>query len=180
MQLRKMQLRKKKIEKANLSHRESSMMMHEVCQMMLSDISKKQIATLAGEDSVQKAAQKMRDRNVGSIVVVNAQQHPVGIVTDRDIVVQVVAKSAGPSSQTVADIMSRDLLILSASDSLQEAARRMDGQWVWRGSVVDEQGALCGLIALDDVLILLSQCLSECAELIKKQAKCEGVETEGA
>src|SRR5260364_278160 len=114
------------------------MMMHEVCQMMLSDISKKQIATLAGEDSVQKAAQKMRDRNVGSIVVLNAQQHPVGIVTDRDIVVQVVAKSADPSSQTVADIMSRALLIL------------------------------------------LSQCLSECVELIKKQAKCEGVETEGA
>src|SRR5260363_261537 len=132
------------------------MMMHEVCQMMLSDISKKQIATLAGEDSVQKAAQKMRDRNVGSIVVVNAQQQPV------------------------ADIMSRDLLILRASDSLQEAARRMDEKCVRRAPVVDEQGALCGLIALDDVLILLSQCLSECAELIKKQAKCEGVETEGA
>ncbi len=160
--------------------RERRMMIHEVCQMMLSDISKKWVATLAGEDSAQQAAQKMRDKNVGSIVVTDARQHPVGIVTDRDIVVQVVAEGMDPSSRTVADIMSRDLLILRTSNSLQEAVRNMDEKCVRRAPVVDEQGVLYGLIALDDLLILLSQCLSKCAELIKKQAKCEGAETECA
>ncbi len=154
------------------------MMIHEVCQMMLDDISKKQVATLSGEDSIQKAAQKMRDKNVGSIVVMDAQQHPVGIVTDRDIVVQVVAEGVGPSGQTVADIMSQNLLILRTSNSLQEAVRSMDEKCVRRAPVVDEHGALYGLVSLDDLLILLSQCLSKCAELIKKQTKCESTETE--
>ncbi len=153
------------------------MMIHEVCQMMLGEISKKRVATLSGSDSIQEAARQMRDKNIGSVVVVDAQQHPVGILTDRDIVVQVIAEGIDQSSRTVADMMSRDLLILRTSNSLQEALRGMEEKCVRRAPVVDEQGALYGLIALDDLLILLSQCLSKCAELVKKQAKHESAET---
>lgn len=146
-------------------------MIHEVCQMMLGDISKKQVITLSSDDSVQKAAQQMRDKDVGSIVVVDAQQHPVGVLTDRDIVMQAVAENVDLSARKVDDFMSRNLLILRTSNSLQEAIRGMEEKCVRRAPVVDEQGALYGLIALDDCLISLSQCLSQCAELIKKQSE---------
>ncbi len=98
----------------------------------------------------------MRDLHVGALVIVEepaARPRPVGILTDRDIVVQVLAKAPETlPGLAVKDVMSSELVLVHETDSVEEAINRMRGRGVRRLPVVDDQGALIGILALDDVL----------------------------
>ena len=141
--------------------------------MMISDICKKQVLTYLTHDSVKHAAQIMKNKNIGTLVVVNEAQHPVGIITDRDITLKAVAEGIDGENTKVSELMSRNLLVLDNSQTLQQAIDKMEEKGVRRAPIVDAQQKICGLAALDDLLIMLSQCLSRLAELIETQIKHE-------
>ena len=100
-------------------------------------------------------AQIMRHSHVGDVVVVdqpNGKKVAIGIVTDRDLVVQVMAAERDPLTTTAADIMSTSLITVGERSTIHETAELMRFQGVRRVPVVDEDGGLLGIVTLDDLL----------------------------
>jgi CBS domain-containing protein len=125
------------------------------------------------EQPLAVAAQEMRTRGIGALVVVERRasaQRPVGILTDRDIVCGQLARSADLYCLTVADVMTRDPLTLSSTAGLTEAAQELSSRGVRRAPVVDDTGVLVGVITLDDILPVLAQALHELAGIASLQA----------
>ena len=128
--------------------------------------------------SVVDAAQLMRTHHVGDLVVVEekaGRRHPVGIVTDRDIVVEVVAAGVDPDALTVGDIMGPEVATVRESEGLFEALRYMRDKGVRRMPVVDHEGILVGILTLDDLLSLLAEELTELAKLVSHERQREAV-----
>ena len=105
--------------------------------------------TIAGSASATEAAKLMSSENVGSLPVVEGNEL-VGIVTDRDLVVQVVARGQDPDSIRVSDIYSKKPVVASPDEPLDEALKRMASEQVRRLPVVSE-GRLVGILAQADV-----------------------------
>jgi CBS domain-containing protein len=105
--------------------------------------------TITGSAPVSEAAKLMASENVGSLPVVKGDEL-VGIVTDRDLVVQVVARGQDPNSVRVSDIHSERPVVASPDESLDEALKRMASEQVRRLPVVSE-GRLVGILAQADV-----------------------------
>lgn len=111
-----------------------------------------------------EAARLMREHHVGSLVVVVdrlSERVPVGIVTDRDIAVAVIAKGLDPKALSVGDVISEELLSVREQDGLADALRIMRGRGIRRLPVLTRSGALAGIVTLDDVLELLAEQLDE-------------------
>ena len=117
------------------------------------------------ETTVREAAELMRRDHVGSIVVTGQGQTglpvPIGIVTDRDIVVELVAVGLDPETITVGDIMPHELVTIAADEDAAEAMRHMRMKGVRRLPVVTHEGRLLGLVAFDDLLELINEELSD-------------------
>jgi CBS domain-containing protein len=109
---------------------------------------------------VNEAARLMREQHVGCLVVVEetlAGRLTVGILTDRDIVIAVVARDLNPSLVTVGDVMSADLATAREGDSVLGALAAMRHKGVRRLPVTDAKGGLIGLISIDDVLGVIAE-----------------------
>lgn len=108
--------------------------------------------------SVHEAARLLREHHVGALVVIDSRDRsrPKGIVTDRDMVVGVLAMGVDPDKLTVADIMTRDIVTVHPEDDVFETIRMMHGKGVRRVVVVDREGALVGIVSLDDLLELVA------------------------
>lgn len=122
--------------------------------------------------SIVDAAQLMRDHHVGDLVVVDEQagrRVPVGIVTDRDLVIEILARQVEPGSVTIGDIMSGELVTARESDGLFDTLQRMRAKGVRRVPVVDAGGALAGIVAVDDFLDLLAEEISALARLVSRE-----------
>ena len=122
--------------------------------------------------SIVDAAQLMRDHHVGDLVVVDEQagrRVPVGIVTDRDLVIEILARQVEPGSVTIGDIMSSELVTARESDGLFDTLQRMRAKGVRRVPVVDAGGALAGIVAVDDFLDLLAEEISALARLVSRE-----------
>jgi CBS domain-containing protein len=101
---------------------------------------------------VVEAARAMKDEDVGSIPIVD-RDTLVGILTDRDIALRVVAEGRDPQSSTVGDIASRELVTVDPQQSLDEALRLMAQHQVRRLPVCEEDGRLVGIVAQADVAL---------------------------
>ena len=122
--------------------------------------------------SIVDAAQLMRDHHVGDLVVVDEQagrRVPVGIVTDRDLVIEILARQVEPGSVTIGDIMSSELVTARESDGLFDTLQHMRAKGVRRVPVVDAGGALAGIVAVDDFLDLLAEEISALARLVSRE-----------
>jgi CBS domain-containing protein len=122
------------------------------------------VVTATPESTALRAAQMMREYHVGSLVVVEGTSDsgkPVGIVTDRDLVLAVMAEELDPSLFTVGDIMSVELVTAPASADLLDAASLLRRHRVRRLIVLDDSGRVVGLAALEDLLEALTHEFSE-------------------
>jgi CBS domain-containing protein len=124
------------------------------------------LATVATTDTVAVAARIMRDRRVGSLVVLR-EGHPLGIVTDRDLVLRVLAPGLDPQSLRLEDLVTYDPITVSVHEGIETAAYRMREHGVRRLPVVDERGVVVGIVTADDLLVLLGREIA---------AICEGIE----
>jgi CBS domain-containing protein len=118
--------------------------------MKAGDIMIRKLSVVSPEDSVESAAVLMARVNAGILPVVSGKR-VVGVVTDRDIVVRAVAAGKPVARCTVDDVMTEEVHYCLAEDTVEDVANRMGALGVRRMPVFDRDGALIGLISLDDV-----------------------------
>jgi CBS domain-containing protein len=135
--------------------------------MKIKEICSRVVVVAAPETDLREAARLMRDHHVGALVVIEKRDgatRPVGIVTDRDIVVAVVAdEGVRPESLALRDVMSGELALAQETDGVFEAVDRMQDSGTRRLPVVDAEGRLVGILSLDDVLRMLASELTALA-----------------
>ena len=146
--------------------------------MPIGDICVREVVTATRETTVQQAAQLMRENHVGDLLVVehiNGVRQPVGIVTDRDIAVAVVAPGLDPAVLSVGDIMGPELKTVDEDEGIFETLHQMRDAGVRRIPVVTSQKALAGIVSTDDIVQLLADELTEVAKLISREQRREMV-----
>lgn len=146
--------------------------------MAVGEICNRQVVVTEKALSVVEAAQLMRKHHVGDLIVIeekDGSRRPVGIVTDRDIVVEVVAAGVNLEALTVGDIMSPEVATVREGEGLFEALRHMREKGVRRMPVVDRDGGLTGILTLDDLLQLLAEEMTELAKLVSHERHREAV-----
>ena len=144
--------------------------------MKAGELCNRNVITAEPGMSIAQAAGLMRTHHVGCLVVVRENEgrvEPAGIVTDRDIVVELIAKGISIEEVTVGDIMSFALLKVGEDASIFECAQRMRSRGVRRVPVITNSGALAGILALDDILSLLGEELSLLCKLTEREAEQE-------
>ena len=120
--------------------------------MKVKDVMTKLVEFVLPETTVQEAAGKMKAMNVGPMpVCVGAKV--VGILTDRDIVVRVVAEGRDPRTTRVQDVMTNDVVCCSEDDDVKEAARLMKDHQIRRVIVLDQHQRLAGIVSLGDIAV---------------------------
>ena len=128
------------------------------------------------DETVQGAAYLMRKHHVGDIVVVDepdGERSPVGIVTDRDIVVSVIALGLDPLGLQVGDIMSDDLLVAGEREDVGSLIERMRLRGIRRVPVVGEDGRLAGIVSADDLLGYLAEEMEDLSRISPYQQNHE-------
>ena len=144
--------------------------------MKAGEFCNRDVVTATRETSILDAARLMRDHHVGCLIIVEAgggSVEPVGILTDRDIVLEVIAEGVPLDAVSTGDIMTFALLKVTEDESVFETAQRMRARGVRRVPVISTAGALAGIIALDDILQLLSEELSLLSRLTLREAEQE-------
>ena len=128
--------------------------------MNVGELCNREVVFAHRDTELVEAARLMREHHVGSLVIIAdrlSQRVPVGIVTDRDIVVAAVAKKVDPATLTVGDVMSAGALVVREQDGVGDALRVMREKGVRRLPVVNRDGALVGIVAIDDVLEVVAE-----------------------
>ena len=123
---------------------------------MVGELCTKPVVTISKTATVEEAARLMRTKKVGALVVTNGVR-PVGILTDRDIAVDVVGTGKHPAETAVADVMRPNPVSLREDQGLFEAAKMFSAKGVRRLPVTSKTGKLVGILTLDDLLMLLGR-----------------------
>jgi CBS domain-containing protein len=125
--------------------------------------------------TVRDAAKLMRRRHVGDVVIVElaGQRVPIGVVTDRDIVMQVIAKDIDAEHLNVGQIMSKDLVVANERDGIFETIRLMQTKGVRRIPVVDNERHLVGIVSVDDLFELLVEEMTTLSKVAPRERRQE-------
>lgn len=138
--------------------------------MTIGQICNREVDTAEPQESVRAAAQRMGSRLVGTLLVLDRARRPIGIVTDRDLAVRVVAAGRDANQTHVADVMSPDPHTVSELAPIEDAIAIMRTHGVRRVPVVSPQGALVGMVTLDDVLSMLAEDLWSMRRVVQKSS----------
>lgn len=137
--------------------------------MSVGEICNREVVVLRKEESITEAVKLMREHHVGSVVIVDepdGERIPIGILTDRDIVVELLAQGVDLDTVAVGDAMSYDLLTVGETDHLSDAVKVMRSKGVRRVPVVNEYGGLAGILAVDDVIEIIAEELTDLVSVI--------------
>lgn len=144
--------------------------------MRVGEYCNREVVVIEQDDSVTEAARIMREYHVGDVVIVRSQhgkQIPIGILTDRDIALEIVAKSGDPETIRAGDAMSYELTTVNEDDDLMHAIEIMRDKGIRRLPVVDLDEALVGILTIDDVLDLFSEVFIDIVHLVDSQRRRE-------
>ncbi len=143
----------------------------------IGEICTRETVFAARDTTVAAAAKLMRQHHVGSLVVVEQvngdRRIPLGIVTDRDIVVEVMAPGLDASVITVGDIMDPELVTARESEGLLETMEIMRYRGVRRMPIVGDEGQLIGIVSIDDLLGVLAEELTELTKIVAREQSRE-------
>ena len=137
--------------------------------MNVGEICNREVIIVQSSDSILDAAKLMRKYHVGDVTVVedrDGQRFPVGILTDRDIVIEILAKDLNPDAISIGDAMSFELLTAMEEDLVMETVKRMREKGVRRIPVVNEDESLEGILRVDDLIDLLAEQVNDLVGLI--------------
>jgi len=137
--------------------------------MTVGEICVRQVDTAEPDESIVTAAARLRDRCVGSLLVCDGQSRPIGVVTDRDVAVRVVAERLDPFETVVSDVMSVAPNCVEEATPVETALRLMREGPHRRLPVVNERRELVGVVSLDDILELLAEEFREIGGLIRRE-----------
>jgi len=144
--------------------------------MSVGHICTRYVFTVSCDADAVEAARRMRELHVGFLIVVDPasdDREALGVVTDRDLVLEVLAKGIDPHSVTVKDFMTPDPLIVQESDELHQTLLRMRAVGVRRVAVRNQAGALVGVLSLDDVVGFLNETVRDLAGAISHEFDVE-------
>jgi len=144
--------------------------------MQAAELCNRQVVTASRDMSIPDAARLMRDRHVGSLIItdtIDGKAMPVGILTDRDIVIEIISRDISLNEVTVGDIMTYALLKVTEDENIFDVAQRMRARGVRRVPVISRIGELIGIIAADDILELLSEELTLLSRITMREAEQE-------
>ena len=149
--------------------------------MAIGNICSREVIFAHRAESVATGAQLMRKHHVGSLVIVDEDDRtrPVGIVTDRDIVLAVVAPTVDPETILLGDVMSPELVCVREDAGVAQSIDLMRLKGVRRLPVTDADGRLVGVLAADDLISLLAEEMSGLAAMLSREEKQERATRKG-
>lgn len=140
--------------------------------MLTGEYCSREVTIIGRSESIAKAAKLMRENHVGDVLVVdsnNGERLPIGILTDRDIVIKVLAEDLDINMVTLEDIMSFKLITVKENDDLMSTIKRMRSYGIRRIPVVNDRGGLVGVLAVDDILDVITEQLMDIDQLIANE-----------
>lgn len=138
-------------------------------KMMVRDIMSSPVVTINEDETINKAASNMDMHDLGAVIVQNKSGKSIGIITERDIVIRVVAKNLKPDTVRAKEIMTTPLVTIEPEANISDAARRMNRLDIRRLGVI-YKGNLVGIISSKDVLGVMPELL----EMIQERSRIEG------
>ena len=138
--------------------------------MIAKDVMKANVITVSRSTPVSEAALLMRNEDIGALVVVDTAGRPVGIVTDRDIVISIVADGDNPADFVVEDIMSKNLHLVQEDESIFEILKILGKHSIRRVPVL-KKGKLVGIVSVDDLIVVITTELSNLASALSSTSK---------
>ncbi|MCG6969098.1 MAG: CBS domain-containing protein [Gammaproteobacteria bacterium] len=144
--------------------------------MSVGEFCNREVVVADKSTSLVVIAQLMREHHVGCIVITESQgevKEPIGIITDRDIVLEIVAPQLDLEAVAVGDVMSGELLLAREVDGLWETLKRMRSRGVRRVPVINDENVLVGILTVDDILEILANEFSEVITVLNKERRKE-------
>lgn len=147
--------------------------------MNIGQLCERDVVSVPASASVRQAAGAMRDHHVGALAVTDPyeSQRVIGIVTDRDLVIELLATGRAPEAQAIGALCQGELAGVPASASLDDAVRAMQRAGVRRLLVTEPDGAVTGLVSLDDLLEAVAGELDALAGTLRTSIAREGART---
>ena len=136
----------------------------------------REVVIIRREEPILDAVKLMRSYHVGDVVVVDerdGQRFPVGILTDRDIVVELLADDVDLKAVTVGEVMGLELLTAREEDDIWDTVKRMRERGVRRIPVVNKHGGLEGILTEDDLIELLREFVNDLVSLVASEKRHE-------
>lgn len=134
--------------------------------MSIGRICSRDVCIVEPHETAAAAAARMRDKNIGMLVVLGPGRRPIGVLTDRDLVMRVLAAGRDAASTRVVDVMTAEPRTLVEATRVEDALEEMRRLGVRRMPVVGSAGQLAGLISVDDLLALLARELGDLSHVI--------------
>lgn len=119
--------------------------------MKVKELMTKKVITIDKEDSIINAAKKMKDHDIGILVIINEKRDVLGVITDRDIVIRSIAR--GNINTTVDEVMTHDSIRINKNEEIVKALETMGDYQIKRLVVVDDDLKLVGIISLSDLAL---------------------------
>lgn len=132
----------------------------------------REVVIVEPEVSIIEVASMMREYHVGTLVVVDREgdiSHPIGVITDRDLVIDVIAQKVPLDALVVKDVMNKELVSVTEQETLLNTIALMQGKGVRRVVVVDGNGSLQGIISADDAVELLAEAMNNLCNLVGRE-----------
>ncbi|MFW5934378.1 MAG: CBS domain-containing protein [Halolamina sp.] len=137
--------------------------------MPVADIARTDVMTASRDQSAGNLATVMKAENVGSVIIENDDE-PVGIVTDRDLVLEVLEPRADPTTTTAEEIMTETPVTVDTDAGVFDAIRTLHESSVRRLPVVGDDGTVAGIVTLDDLVVMLSDELDSLGDVIEAES----------
>lgn len=144
--------------------------------MTIGELCNREVIVVLQNENLTDAVKLMREHHVGDLVVVEDKgigRLPVGIVTDRDILIQVLGEDIDPGELTVGDVMTHNPVTALLDDSVEDSLKLMRKNGIRRLPVVDESRYLVGILTVDDIIDLLAEEIGDLAWLIRNEVDRE-------
>jgi len=138
-------------------------------KMLVKDVMSSPVFTVNEDETANKAADMMAKDDLGCVIVTNKAGKSIGIITERDLVIRVVAKNLRPDTMKAKDIMTTPLVTIEPDATISDAARRMTRLDIRRLGVM-YKGSLVGIISSKDVLGVMPELI----EIMQERVRIEG------
>lgn len=135
--------------------------------MKIIDMAVQHVAVIHTGVSVLECAKRMRSEHVGSLVVIDQDNKPIGMLTDRDITLEVTALEKNPKELLVENVMSSPVSVAQCTESVVDALARMREQGIRRLPVVDDNGVLCGIVTASNLVEEITEMLDSIVRAVK-------------
>lgn len=144
--------------------------------MSIGEICNREVVICNSDDSILEAVKLMRDQHVGDVVVVERKSEgvfPQGILTDRDVVIELLAEEVDLNSVACGDVMSREMVTAAEDDEVLQTIELMRDRGIRRIPVVNRRGELQGILSFDDLVELISEQLTDLVRLVGREVEHE-------